>query len=77
MTKSSLITAKDFKSECFIDRAEQVDNVNFLGSLMSCKDKIFFSANNGNDLCKHGSITATDVVPVTHMQPKSPTACVL
>ena len=77
MTKSSLITAKDFKSECFIDRAEQVDNVNFLGSLLSCKVKIFFSASNDNDLCKHGGITAADVVPVTHMQTKSSHVCVM
>ena len=61
----------------FIDRAERVDKINFLGSLLSCKDKIFFSTSNGNDCCKHGVITATDVIPVTHMQTKSPTACVL
>ena len=55
-----------------------MDKVNFLESLLSCnKRHIFFlSASNGNDLCKHGVITATDVGPVTHMKTKSPRVCV-
>lgn len=77
VTTLSLLIVKDFKNECFIDRAEWVDKIVFLGSLLSCKDKILFSASNDNDLCKHGSVTATDVVPVTHMQTKSSHICVM
>lgn len=55
VTTLSLLIVKDFKNECFIDRAEWVDKIVFLGSLLSCKDKIFFSTSNGNDRPKHGS----------------------
>ena len=35
----TLIIVKDFKSECFIDRAEQVDKTNVLGSLLFCSQR--------------------------------------
>ena len=40
----TLIIVKDCNSECFIDRAEQVDKTSALGSLcFAVKDKIVFS----------------------------------
>ena len=35
----TLITVKDFNNECFIDRAEQMDKTNVLGSLLFCSQK--------------------------------------
>ena len=55
------IIVRDCNSECFVDRAEQVDKTNILGLLcFAVKDKIFFSLSR--------FITAPDVVLVTHMQ---------
>ena len=66
----TLIIVRDCNSECFIDRAEQVDKTNVLGSLcFAVKDKIFFSLSR--------VITAPDVVLVTHMQTEGPLACVM
>ena len=66
----TLITVRDCNSECFIERAEQVDKTNVLGSLcFAVKDKIFFSLRR--------VITAPDVVLVTHMQTEGPLACVM
>ena len=57
----TLIIVKDFNSECFIDRAEQVDKTNVLGSLLFCSQRqSIFSLSR--------VITAPDVVLVTHMQ---------
>ena len=59
----TLITVKDFNSEYFIHRAEQVDKTNVLGSLLFCSQRqVFFSLSR--------VITAPDVVLVTHMQTK-------
>ena len=56
----TLIIVRDCNSECFIDRAEQVDKTNILGLLcFAVKDKIVFSLSR--------VITAPDVVLVTHM----------
>ena len=40
----TLIIVKDFNSECFIDKAEQVDKTSALGSLLFCSQRqnIFF-----------------------------------
>ena len=66
----TLIIVRDCNSECFIDRAEQVDKTNVLGSLcFAVKDKIFFSLSR--------VITASAVVLVTHMQTEGPLACVM
>ena len=35
----TLISVKDCNSECFIDRAEQVDKTNVLGSLLFCSQR--------------------------------------
>ena len=35
----TLIIAKDCNSECFIDRAEQMDKTNVLGSLLFCRQR--------------------------------------
>ena len=35
----TLITVKEFNSECFIDRAEQVDKTSVLGSLLFCSQR--------------------------------------
>ena len=35
----TLIIVKDFKSDCFTDRAEQVDKTNFLGRLLFCSQR--------------------------------------
>ena len=57
----TLIIVKDFNSECFIDRAEQVDKTNVLGSLLFCSQRqSIFSLSR--------VITAPDVVLVTNMQ---------
>ena len=57
----TLIIVRDCNSECFIDRAGQVDKTYVLGSLcFAVKDKIFFSLSR--------VITAPAVVLVTHMQ---------
>ena len=57
----TLIIVKDFNSECFIDRAEQVDKTNVLGSLLFCSQRqSIFSLSR--------VITAPDVVLVTRMQ---------
>ena len=62
------LIVKYFNSEYFIDRAEQVDKTNVLGSLcFAVKDKIFLSLSR--------VITAPDVVLVTHMQTEGPLAC--
>ena len=64
------LIVKEFNSEYFIDRAEQVDKTNVLGSLcFAVKDKIFFSLSR--------VITASAVVLVTHMQTEGPLACVM
>ena len=66
----TLTIVRDCNSECFIDRAEQVDKTNVLGSLcFAVKDKIFFSLSR--------VITASTVVLVTHMQTEGPLACVM
>ena len=35
----TLMTVTDCNSECFIDRAEQVDKTNVLGSLLFCSQR--------------------------------------
>ena len=35
----TLIIAKDYNRACFIDRAEQVDKTNVLGSLLFCSER--------------------------------------
>ena len=57
----TLITVKDFNSECFIDEQNKWIKPMFQGHCcFAVKDKIFFSLSR--------VITAPDVVLVTHMQ---------
>ena len=56
-----LIIVKDFNSECFIDRAEQVDKTNVLGSLL------FGSKRQDIFRFKQRVITGPYMVLVTHI----------
>ena len=52
-----LIIVKDFNSECFIDRAEQVDKTNVLGSLQFCSQRqniFLFKQSHHSSLCGPG-----------------------
>ena len=60
----TLIIVKDFNSECFIDRAEQMDKTNVLGSLLFCSQR-------QNIFLFKQSHRAPEVVLVTHMQTES------
>ena len=66
----TLIIVKDCNSECFIDRAEQVDKTSALGSLLFCSQRqnIFLFQHNHQ---------APDVFLVTHIQTEGPQACVM
>ena len=64
----TLITVRDCNSECFIERAEQVDKTNVLGSLcFAVKDKIFFSLSR--------VITAPDVFLLHTCRPRATGMC--
>ena len=50
----TLIIVKDCNSECFIDRAEQVDKTSALGSLLFCSQRqnnFFFKQSHHSSCC--------------------------
>ena len=57
----TLITVKDCNSECFIDRAEQVDITSALGSLLFCSQRqnnFFFKQSHHSSCCSPAYIHA-------------------
>ena len=53
----TLMTVTDCNSECFIDRAEQVDKTNVLGSLLFCSQRqniFLFNHSHHSSCCGPG-----------------------